>query len=152
MGELAQTPQAQQASAAAQLKKLNDGHRAKGAQEGRAAERAELIKRFGQAVFDQFSLLETMKAEMRAQFEREEQKHIVGNRWRGRVEGIIVGAIMVLAIGGSLILIGARASTEGIIAGSMMDANQSNDEALRALQQERSEGYTNPGQDVTRRP
>jgi hypothetical protein len=98
MGELAQTPQAQRSAAADALKKREDGFRAKGAQEGRAAEKAELIKRFGQAVFDQFSLLETMKAEMRAQFEREEAKHGKAAYWRSSIPRLTPQAASALSL------------------------------------------------------
>ena len=151
MGELAQTPQAQRSAAADALKKREDGFRAKGAQEGRAAEKAELIKRFGQAVFDQVSLLETMKAEMRAQFEREEAKHGKAAYWRGfAIGGMVCGAV----VGTALALYAAAIINPAFDAAGRIRAQSDITEALVRSQQGDggSEGYTNPGQDVTRRP
>lgn len=147
MGELAQTPQAQQASAAAQLKKLNDGHRAKGAQEGRAAERKELIERFGQAVFDQFNMLDAFEAKLRAGYEREEQKHGRHQRWLGFAIGVPAGMILacgaIFAMQGIIWDTATRSFREQAMTGAIISSQGEG---------ERNEAYTNPGQDVTRRP
>lgn len=36
-----------------------------------------------------------MLATLRAEWQREEAKHAIGSRWRGRVEGIIAGIVII---------------------------------------------------------
>lgn len=64
------------------------------AKAARKAEREAIFAAVGARSIDDLALLPKVKQELREGHEREEAKHAIGNRWRGRVEGIIAGAAL----------------------------------------------------------
>lgn len=92
------------AAAEAKVKQREDAAFARGCKQGRHDERKDILLRAGTQTIDDLSMLAAVREEhkraildMRAQRDSEETKHATGNRWRGRVEGLIVGGALVMA-------------------------------------------------------
>lgn len=95
MSEVLATPEARRLAAAAEIKKREDGIRAKGVQEGRTAERRDILAKVGAKTLEDLSMLERTKQDMREAFEREEKKHVKAGYWRGfAIGGMVAGAIV----------------------------------------------------------
>lgn len=130
-----QTMEARRAEAIRTVKAREDGIRANAFKQGRAAERAEQevaisrlfathqgeIQGISAAHVDEIARLDERWA-------REERKHAIGNRWRGRFEAAVV-------VGG-LSMIGLALYTNSIIRPTFDAARESRvqDDVLRTLQ------------------
>lgn len=117
-----------------------------------AEERQRLLAGIGAKSIEEFAQVPILRAERDARVSiDEEQKHGRFRFWQGVAMG---GAII-----GSLVGIGAMWITNSVIdgafdaAGRIRAQSDMTDALVRSQQEpERNDAYTNPGQDVTRRP
>lgn len=88
--------------AAAQAKQAarEQGIRAAAVKDGRKAERAEILATLGVQQIEDASQVAKLTAERDARpTKEEERKHVIGNRWRGRLEGMLVGIVFAAVLG-----------------------------------------------------
>lgn len=129
-----------------------NGARNQGIKEGRQRATAEIMQKLGVQRVEDAGQIAQLTAERDARVSiDEEQKHGRFRFWQGVAMG---GAII-----GSLVGIGAMWITNSVIdgafdaAGRIRAQSDMTDALVRSQQEpERNESYTNPGQDVTRRP
>lgn len=149
MGELAQTPEAARLKAQATLKAREDGIRAAAIKQGRTLERAEIMQALGVQRVEEASQINRLIAERDARPTlSEEQKHGRHQRWLGFAVGVPAGMMLaclaIFMMQGIIWDTATRSFREQAMTGAIISSQGEGDGG--------SEGYTNPGQDVTRRP
>jgi hypothetical protein len=148
MGELAQTPEATRAAALAKVKAREDGIRAQAIRQGREAERKDMLQALGVQRIEEASQLAQLRAERDARpTAEEERKHGRHQRWMGGLYGYVFGALsatlVILFMQRVIWDTSIQSAREQAMTGAIISSQGEG---------ERNEGYTNPGQDVTRRP
>jgi hypothetical protein len=148
MGELAQTPEATRAAALAKVKAREDGIRAQAIRQGREAERKDMLQALGIQRIEEASQLAQLRAERDARpTAGEEAKHGRHQRWLGFAIGVPAGMILacgaIFAMQGIIWDTATRSFREQAMTGAIISSQGDG---------ERNDAYTNPGQDVTRRP
>lgn len=152
MSEPHALPEATRAAALAKVKAREDGIRAAAIKEGRSLERRDMLQTLGLQRLDEASQLTQLRAERDARpTAEEERKHVKAGYWRGfAIGGAITGAIVAI---GAAWLSDRMIDSAFDAAGRIRAQSDMTDALVRSQEQyERNEGYTNPGQDVTRRP
>jgi hypothetical protein len=111
-----------------------------------------MLQAAGAKSLEEFSQLEVLRAERDARPTKEEMQHAMRASF---ARGGLVCSVIVA----SLVIIGAMWITNSVIdgafdaAGRIRAQSDMTDALVRSQQEpERNESYTNPGQDVTRRP
>jgi hypothetical protein len=141
-------PQATREAALAKVKAREDGIRAQAIRQGREAERKDMLQALGIQRIEEASQLAQLRAERDARpTVGEEAKHGRHQRWLGFAIGVPVGMILacaaIFAMQGIIWDTATRSFREQAMTGAIISSQGEG---------ERNEGYTNPGQDVTRRP
>ena len=135
----------------AKIAAMNRGARNAGIKEGRQRERGEILKVLGVQRLQDASQINRLTAERDARPTAEEMRHAKRAAWAqgGLTCSVIVGALVIVA---------AMWITNSVIDGAFdaagrIRAQSDLTEALvRSQQEPQAQPYTNPGQDVTRRP
>ena len=152
MSEPHALPAAAREAGMAKIKAREDGIRAQAIRQGREAERKEILQALGVQRLEEASQLAQLREERDARVTlQEEAKHGKAAYWRGfTIGGVIIGSI----VGTALALYAAAIINPAFDAAGRIRAQSDITDALVRSQQEpeRNESYTNPGQDVTRRP
>ncbi len=149
MGEpVSALPQATREAALAKVKAREDGIRAQAIRQGREAERKDMLQALGIQRIEEASQLAQLRAERDARpTAGEEAKHGRHQRWLGFAIGVPAGMILacgaIFAMQGIIWDTATRSFREQAMTGALISTHG---------EQERSDAYTNPGQDVTRRP
>ncbi len=149
MGEpVSALPEATRAAALAKVKAREDGIRAQAIRQGREAERKDMLQALGIQRIEEASQLAILRAERDARpTAGEEAKHGRHQRWLGFAIGVPAGMILacgaIFAMQGIIWDTATRSFREQAMTGALISTHG---------EQERSDAYTNPGQDVTRRP
>ncbi len=149
MGEpVSALPEATRAAALAKVKAREDGIRAQAIRQGREAERKDMLQALGIQRIEEASQLAQLRAERDARpTAGEEAKHGRHQRWLGFAIGVPAGMILacgaIFAMQGIIWDTATRSFREQAMTGALISTHG---------EQERSDAYTNPGQDVTRRP
>jgi hypothetical protein len=141
-------PQATREAALAKVKAREDGIRAQAIRQGREAERKDMLQALGIQRIEEASQLAQLRAERDARpTAGEEAKHGRHQRWLGFAIGVPAGMILacgaIFAMQGIIWDTATRSFREQAMTGALISTHG---------EQERSDAYTNPGQDVTRRP
>jgi hypothetical protein len=141
-------PEATRAAALAKVKAREDGIRAQAIRQGREAERKDMLQALGIQRIEEASQLAILRAERDARpTAGEEAKHGRHQRWLGFAIGVPAGMILacgaIFAMQGIIWDTATRSFREQAMTGALISTHG---------EQERSDAYTNPGQDVTRRP
>jgi hypothetical protein len=141
-------PEATRAAALAKVKAREDGIRAQAIRQGREAERKDMLQALGIQRIEEASQLAQLRAERDARpTAGEEAKHGRHQRWLGFAIGVPAGMILacgaIFAMQGIIWDTATRSFREQAMTGALISTHG---------EQERSDAYTNPGQDVTRRP
>lgn len=116
-----------------------------------AEERQRILAGIGAKSIEEFAQVPILRAERDARVSpQEEAKHASAAYWRGfTIGGMICGAI----VGTALALYAAAIIDPAFDAAGRIRAQSDMTDALvRSQQEPQAEPYTNPGQDVTRRP
>ena len=148
MGEpVSALPEATRAAALAKVKAREDGIRAQAIRQGREAERKDMLQALGVQRIEEASQLAQLRAERDARpTTGEEAKHGRHQRWLGFAIGVPAGMILacgaIFAMQGIIWDTATRSFREQAMTGALISTHG---------EQERSDAYTNPGQDVTRR-
>jgi hypothetical protein len=148
MSEPHALPQATREAALAKVKAREDGIRAQAIRQGREAERKDMLQALGVQRIEEASQLAQLRAERDARpTVGEEAKHGRHQRWLGFAIGVPAGMILacgaIFAMQGIIWDTATRSFREQAMTGAIISSQGDG---------ERNEAYTNPGQDVTRRP
>ncbi len=149
MGEpVSALPEATRAAALAKVKAREDGIRAQAIRQGREAERKDMLQALGIQRIEEASQLAQLRAERDARpTAGEEAKHGRHQRWLGFAIGVPAGMILacgaIFAMQGIIWDTATRSFREQAMTGAIISSQGDG---------ERNDAYTNPGQDVTRRP
>jgi hypothetical protein len=141
-------PEATRAAALAKVKAREDGIRAQAIRQGREAERKDMLQALGIQRIEEASQLAQLRAERDARpTAGEEAKHGRHQRWLGFAIGVPAGMILacgaIFAMQGIIWDTATRSFREQAMTGAIISSQGDG---------ERNDAYTNPGQDVTRRP
>lgn len=112
-----------------------------------AEERRRVFNEIGAKSIEEFAQVPILRAERDARVTSSEMDHAKkAARNFGVILGMAGGAALTVLVGSSLLLAGSRASVAGFTVGSMLGANEGNDQRLRQIERGEAPRSCVPGQ------